>query len=432
MTRGLRFAPPPATVSAEAAWLLRAAFPSTPASHPPAPRAESPAAAGPDHAPLAGLPETAGLDPAVLADLADRLDLGPRIAARWPAAELTTAAGAELAARLDRRRRRAVAAALLYETVAAEIAAAAAELDTPLIVLKGFALHLHRVGPPGARPFTDLDLLAAAGPAARLHRRLLERGYREAGAPANDQHLSPLHSPQGGVVDLHFRIRGLRLPGTAGWATADQLLAADLCPPAPTPVAGARLPHRELLAAHALAHGIEQHGHRPASYPLLRMIADLADLLPSEADRRRFRGNALAWIAGQVSPPEADAALDLTATLTAGHLPDPHDPDQAGAATLLAHALAGALDPGYREALRLTHASGRLAAARRHGRLPAYLAGKLLLSRAEVRLRYGEPATRWGYLRRQLLRPLELLLATTRAAAARLRLALRRKPPPAR
>ncbi len=388
----LRFSPPAGEPSAEARWLLAAAF-------------------GPA---LPALPGDA--DPGALAELAERLDLGARIASRPDAGRLPAAVGEDLARRFRGARRRAAAATLLYEAMAVRVAAAAAELELPVLFLKGFALHRAGISAPGSRSFSDLDLLAPAARAEALQRALVAGGFTALDSPPNEHHLPVLVDERAGAVEIHFRLWGVALAG-GRWATLEDLEAAGLTAPAAGIPGRALLPAPDLLAAHALAHGLGQHGTRPESYPPLRLFADLADLLPDGPSWERFLAGPARWIEPGVSRAEVEASARLAGLLAAGRIPADSG-DEGAAARLLAHLLTGAADPEYRESLRLAHLAARFRQARRQGALSSYLARKLRPTEAELDARYGPRATRLGRIGRRLRQPLDALLRLGRAAAA--------------
>lgn len=392
MNGGARFdfSPPAIAPSAEMRWLLRRAF------GPPGHATEPPP------------------DPAETWRLARSFNLAPRVAARTGLEDLQAALGDEVAERFGHAHRTVVAATLAYEQLAQRVAATAAARSLPILWLKGFALHLEGVGAPGSRPFGDLDLLAPSTSAVELHAALVAEGYRALAAPANERHLPPLAAPGFGSLDLHFRLTGLEVGGDD--ATLEALEEASLCRPLDGFAGRCLAPRRPLLAAHLIVHGLRQHANRPATYPLFRLLADLADLLPGAADWQAFRRQAGGWIERRVAEAEIDALERLAGRLAAGGLPPPGD-----AELLLRHVLAAQLDARYREWLGARHAAGRLAEARREGRLLPYLGRKLLAADADIDLRYGRQASRWGYLGRKLARPFHLGWKLVRAAVSRRR-----------
>ncbi len=396
----LRFAPPAFTISAELRWLLARAF---------------------------GPPETRrpqALDAARLWRLATILDLGPRIGARSPHGALQREVGQELADDFLQERRKAVAVALIYEQLATQIAGMAAARSISLIFLKGFALHLMNLEPTGGRPFNDLDLLVPREQAETLHAELVASGFRAPDAPPSDQHLPPLSPPDGGSVDVHYRLAHLRIGDREG-ATAEELRNAGLLTDLERFAGSCAVPRGDLMAAHLLSHGMVQHAHRPNTYPLLRMVADLMDLLPDGAAWDRFRNGPYQWIHHRIHGRELEAVGRLCQRLAAGGLPDPDRESERDAEILLRHLLAGHLDEAYRRSLRIDYTQSRLRQARREGRLLGYLKEKIFVTDGHVELRHGKPASRWGYLGRKLWRPIDLAVRLVEAALGSLRVRAR-------
>ena len=131
-----------------------------------------------------------------------------------------------------------------------------------------------------------------------------------------------------------------------------------------------------LLAAHLLAHAIQQHLLRPKTYPLLRVIGDLIDLLPTRSDWSEFRSQ-FAWIRKAVSPLEFDATEALCLSLANGTIPATDASNDSAAGLLLRHLIAGALDERYADNLRRTYLRTRIFGAFRDRGLIAYVGKKL-------------------------------------------------------
>lgn len=386
---GIRFNPPATPVSSETAWaLLRALGPRD-------------AAIGADR------------DAEIAENRAVRLGLAERIWSRWRDDPDRAGISPEAAGRFERAFRRSVATGLMYEEVAAELASVAAELGVPLVFLKGYALGLSGVQAPGSRPYSDLDVLAGEKGARALARALGARGWRSPAIAENEQHLPALCSPLGGVVEIHFRLRGVQVAASP-WADAAELASAGGLRPAESHPGDCSLLNRDLQAAHLLAHGIEQHGHRPHTYPLLRMIGDLADLLPDEAVRRDFAARHRPTLAGAVSEEETLAALDLVDRLTHGELPEPVPGAAGNAERLLRHLVAGSLDEDYASSLAPGHLASRLRTAVRRGHLGVYLKRKLRPVGNGAATEHSTARSTLGRLGSGILRML-------RAAAGRLR-----------
>ncbi len=135
---------------------------------------------------------------------------------------------------------------------------------------------------------------------------------------------------------------------------------------------------------------------RPASYSLLRMVADLIDL-DALTDR------AAAWVEKDVPTAEAEAVRRLCAGLTAGEYPEGNEE------ILLRHMLAGRLDPDYEKSLRLGLFQPQPSDRPRPVQLARTVLGAVFLTDVQIDVLYGRPRTRLGYLGRRLARPFDLL-----------------------
>jgi hypothetical protein len=397
MSAPLRFQPPPLVLSSEIRWMLLRAF-------------------GPPGAPFL---ET--VEPAAALALARRFEISARIAARQGrerlAAELGDPAG-DPAAAFAHDRRAAAAAGLRLMGEAGRVAAVAAGLGIPLAFLKFAALEAAGVLAAGSRGACDVDLLAPEDRARELWQALVAAGFRASGLPEAEHQLPALVWPQGGAVEVHRTLPGVRLAGPAARsARYETLEAAGMLRPLPAFPGRCAAPPPEVLAAHVLVHGIGQHGFWPASYPLFKMVADLSDLrelggLGALTDR------ALGWVARDVSPAEAAAVRGLVARLTAGE--DPRE-WEGGEETLLRHLLAGRLDAGYERALRLGLFHPQPSDRPRPLQLARTLLGAVFLSKAQIDAVYGPPRSALGYLGRRLARPFDLGWRLGRYGWARLR-----------
>lgn len=377
----LRFRPPPLAVPAEVRWMLLRAF--------------GPAGAS--------LPPPAGLvDPAGVLAMARRFELSARIAARQGRERLAAELGAETAEAFVRDRRTAAAVGLRLQTVARRVAEIAASLDLPLAFLKFMALETTGVLAAGSRDACDVDVLAPEDRAEELWRALLAAGWHSSGLPDAEHQLPALEDPEGGVVEVHRLLPGVRLAGLAGGssATFEALDRQDLLaplPPLPVDWPGRSVaPAPEVQAAHVLVHGLGQHGYWPASYSLLRMVADLIDL-------DAFTDRAAGWVEKDVPAAEAEAVRRLCACLAAGEYP------QGSEEILLRHMLAGRIDPDYEKALRLGLFQSQPSDRSRPVQLARTILGAVFLTDAQIDALYGRPRTRLGYLGRRLARPFDLL-----------------------
>jgi hypothetical protein len=401
-SRALRFQPPRRAPSPEERWMLLRAF-------------------GPAGAPFPG-----ACEPAAALALASRFEVAARIAVRQGRERLQAELGEDAAAGFSRERTRAAAVGMRLMAELLRVAGVAAELGIPLAALKLAALEGTGIVAAGSREACDVDLLAPEHRAAELWRSLVAAGYRGSGLPEAEHQLPALAWPGGGVVEIHRHLPGVRLEGgaSAGFAA---LARAGLLVPLPHLPGRCMAPAPGVLAAHALVHGLGQHGYWPSSYSLLKMVGDLLDLDALDAA-------AAGWVARDVSPAEVAAVRRLLERLAAGE-------DAAGwtgpEEELLRHILAGRLDAEYAGALRLGLFRPQPSERSRPAQLAGVLLGALFLTDAQIDAVYGPPRTRLGYLGRRLARPFDLLLRLGSYGArwARLRRARRVKarrytPPP--
>jgi hypothetical protein len=345
--------PPETPPSCELQWLLLTAF----ASEPPA--------------------STETLEESLLLHYANRLGLSERTAARLAPTDLSPAAREPLRDAL----RRSIASCLVYEGIARQVSATAARHGIPIAFLKGFAFFLLETGPVGARPFADLDVLVPEPGARELFQDLCGEGFVVVPGPATEQHLPALRGHQGGLVEIHFSLRGLRQP--SGRATAfDDLDSQGLLRALPEFDPTSFLPGKSVLAAHALAHGFQQHLLRPRTYPLFRMIGDLNDLLPDKESWLALEEGWGGTLADALSADDLKAVRSLCLRLARGEIPNPNEP--CGAGLLLAHLLAGCLDDDYARSLGTRYLWQRLRQARRSGELFSYLRRKFSSQRSSV------------------------------------------------
>ncbi len=430
--RGVRFDPPALPLTPAVRWMLLRAF------GPPGAALGAVGAVG-----AAGAAGAAGgaappaVAPAAALALSRRFDLAARIAARQGRARLAAELGETAVVEGFVHDRAAAAAATLRAMALVEqVAAAAAARQIPVVFLKLAALELLGVLAPGSRAGCDLDVLAPAERAGELLQALVERGFRASPLPEQEHQLAALEGPDG-VVEVHRMLLGVRLDGrpdqpdqrpgqtrqprrrarSARWA---DLQRAGLLTALPRLPGAAAVPVPAVAAAHALVHGIAQHGWAPGSYSLLRMVGDLIDL--GFAESRPLAASVAAWVAGDVTPVEVEAARRLAAELAAGAWEDSRAPE----AVLLRHALAGRLDPEYQRSLRLALFRRQPSDLPQALRLARAVAGTVWLSRARVDAIYGPPRHRLGYLGRRLLRPLDLLARL--ASSARQAWRVRRRP----
>jgi len=397
----IRFHPPLIEISPEVRWMLLRAF-------------------GPPGAPFPG-----PVDPAGALAAARRFEMSPRVGARQGRAGLSGELGAEGAVGFQRDQAAAAALGLRLLSLAGDVAAAAALLGIRLAFLKFAALEAAGFTALGMRAACDIDVLVPEDRADDLQHALLALGWRRSGMPPSEHQLAPLGHPHGGIVEVHRMVPGVRLDGGASatlGSLADHGLLHPLLPPWPDLPGACSAPAAEVLAAHALVHGIGQHGYWPGSYSLLKMIADLIDLRFHTDDA--LAGRATALVARDVTGAEAEAVRSLCAALAAGTdlLASQADPSSPPA-LLLRHILAGRLDTEYAEALRLGFFRSQPSDRRPAERLLRSVFGAVFLTRGQIDAVYGRPRHPLGYLGRRLARPFDLLwrLGRYAARAARLR-----------
>lgn len=345
-------------------------------------------------------------------DLALRLDLAARIGARNRPealkAELGPAAG-----EITRALHFSAANGLRYEITLRQVAARAAALGVPLVILKGSAIGLLGISAAGARSFSDLDILVPVDRILELRSALVADGWTRSALPGSEHQEAPLTHPAFGMIELHRCVPGVRPPGSRRSFDARELLDAGLTEETPGFGGVVRAPARAILVAHALVHGLVQHGYAPGSYPLFRFLADLQDLGVGRQgleEAGRFLRD--------LDPGDLAAIASLLATLESGTtLELPAGPPRS----LLEHLVAGVLDPAYALGLKTDPRS-----LRSPSDLPAAVAAlrwiykSTVLTRAQVDAIYGRPARPGGYLARQLLRPFDLAGRAIRSAAARI------------
>lgn len=385
----LRFRPPRLAISPEIRWMLLRAF-------------------GPAGAPFGG-----AADPARALEVSRLFEVSARIAARRGRERLAGELGPEAAAGFARDRTAAAASGLRLMAAVRQVAEAAATLGIPLAFLKFAALEGAGLLAAGGRGACDADVLAPEGRLGDLQRALVGIGYRASAMPAMEHQLPPLSAPSGAVVEIHRHLPGVRTGGGPS-ATFEALDREGLLVPLADQPGRCSAPSPEVQAAHVLVHGLGQHGYWPASYSLLKMVADLLDLGGEAALTPR----AVAWTARDVPAGEAEAVRRLCLRLAAGEEPEGWDaPEEA----LLRHILAGRLDAGYARALRLGLFQPVPSDRPRPAQLARSVLDAVLLTDAQIEAVYGRPRTRLGYLGRRLARPFDLLFRLGSYGWARLR-----------
>jgi uncharacterized Ntn-hydrolase superfamily protein len=156
------------------------------------------------------------------------------------------------------------------------------------------------------------------------------------------------------------------------------------------------------------------------------MVADLIDLTAAGALSDAEAAQVRRLLARTVTATEAEAADRLAQRLRHGDASLwTAAPEHDAAAALLHHALAGAFDADYAEALRFQMLRQPLSDRSAAGGAWDSLRHALLPSRAEVAKIYRRSPSRLGYLGLLALRPFDLARRALRYAASAWR--LRRK-----
>jgi hypothetical protein len=399
MASPTRFDPPPVEIPDALRWVLRRAF-------------------GP-----AGLPALSVGDGGRALELARRSSLAALIGSRHSLGALAAEVGSRAAARFILEHEAAVQAAPRLMEALGPVGEAASAVGSPVVLLKFAALTLAGHTPYGTRTAGDVDVLVAPEAIEAVAEGLRARGFTPSGYRDGVHQLAPLRDGHGRVVELHRHVPGLRVPEGGGPATAEALLGAGVVDEGGSP-AGARegvgVPVREVLLAHAIVHGVAQHGFK-SGYPLFRMVADVVAL-----GGRASEGEGVhRWIAGAVSAEEATGALALAERLAAGDVAlfepgGPLTPD----VVLLRHFTAVLLDEDYVHSLRL-----RWLVSSRGRRGPAaWVRGAweaVAVTDAQIDVLYGPPRGRLGYLGWRVLRPFDLVRRGARYGLSALRLRLR-------
>jgi hypothetical protein len=357
------------------------------------------------------------LEPAAILGLARALDLEARIGARHPADRLVADTDPRTAEAFARASREAVANQLQLQAVARDVARVAADLGLPLVLLKFAALAASGAVSRGARRASDLDVLVDPARATLLRRTLLSQGYADSDLRAQEQELSALRHPSGRPVEIHRLMLGVRLQGR-GSATVPGLAEQGLLVSAPDLPGEVFVPRGDVCMAHAVVHGIAQHGG--GDYPFLRVVGDVIDLGGAAAPQP-----LPAWIAADVSPQEWEATLALARSLAAGRglaLLGRICPPEG---LLLRHVVAAATDLEYRRALKLLAIRRPLTDRPRGLARALTLARGLWLTATEIDAVYGRPGSRLGYLARRMARPFDLAGRALRAFRGQL--AVRRR-----
>jgi hypothetical protein len=379
MPEGVRFWPPTVSLAADVRWAILRAFAR--------PELEVSPSCPPDR--CLGTASTLGLLPRICA----------RVAQQVLRADLR-----ECFESAARGKYGAVARGLLLERTLHLIEETAATLETPYALIKGAAIVRHLGSDLGLRGAGDIDILLHPSDAACMHRELQRRGFHEETPTHPHFHLPLLSDRSGSAIEIHSCLSELRLGDDRRDATLADLIAQGRVAQVAGSAGRALLPDPELLLAHALAHGIAQHGYLPQSYPLLRMVADIVDLAPLAPPGALDRASRM--LAPTVSADEVQAVFELGDALSEGRV-EPTWTSQGPAGRFLRHMVFGMLDDDYANGLKL-HAAFRLLRGPNPLRaLRAYGRSTFSLPDQDVGRIYGEH-TRGKELRFKLLRPLDV------------------------
>ena len=382
----MRFDPHAAALPVEAAWLVARAF-------------------GPTGKP----PNRVPVDAELVWTCAEQLDLTARIGARVPPDDLSRALGERVAHRFRDATLRAVATSLQTEALCCDLSRLGGISGIPLLFLKGAALIATAATPLGARDLCDIDVLVPPERASELEALLVDKGWVLADVPACEHQLPPLTHEQGGIIEIHLLVPGLRLSGQRS-ATCMDLY--DDTHSRDVDVGGCRLrvPSREVLIAHLLVHGIAQHGLSPLAYPMFRALADVQDLGLTPNDPSVARCDA--WISRDVSHEEVQAMAELAERLGRGDDPDDVAQLPGAAGRLLRHMVLGVLDQDYAASMRLSAIAETRAEGL--GGLLRLVLHAVWLTRGQIDVIYGRPQHRLGYLAWRAYRPVDIVVRAAR------------------
>jgi len=269
----------------------------------------------------------------------------------------------------------------------------------------------------GSRDFSDIDILAPSDRVQELWDRLKAGGFRDCGLPSHEHHLGVLANSAGPAVEVHFCIRGVR--GSAGTSlTLSEAAEMNLVRSLPDLQGECWIPHRDLLLAHALVHGIAQHGLSPHRYPMLKVLADAVDMdLPQSVEDGAYR----TWfplIERDVSHREVCALAELGRRLGRGQTAAVLWHEEGDEALLLRHFVLGNLDEKYKDSLRLRSMAPVLPSGSRGKTHLPTVWSTLFPSRAVIDAYYDTPGGRWRYVVFRVRRPFVLIGRAVRYSRA--------------
>lgn len=357
-------------------------------------------------------------DPDAFIEMASRTGLLPRIVHRLGPERLSSRLGSRGARRALQSYRGSALASARLVSLARLVGRVAAEAGIRVVALKHVALCLSGVASAAARGAVDADLLVAGEDASRLVDALVRTGLHTSNGPSNDHQLSPLYHAQGGMLELHRKVPGVRPSVGERELGLEALVRLDLAVPADAATPFLLVPRPPVLLAHALAHALYQHGPEPGAYAPFKLLADSADLRAASGDG--LLSEALPLVAAEVNADDARAAWELPVLLGASGVEAVFAYPESPEARLLAHFVRGAFEPAYAQSLKL-----RSVATPRAGRGPVSgllrnAWNALAIGPAQAHALYGAD-TRAKYLLALALRPFHLAVKLVRYAAAALR-----------
>ena len=353
-------------------------------------------------------PSSAPLDPEKLKDCGEHLSLFSRIRSRSSPEVLRNELGADLADAVDSLYYANIAMVMRHEAALEDIARVLDVADTPVILLKGMALHYLGELDAGSRRVADIDLLAPADSCQSIYDSLLRAGFQPSGIAAPMHHLSVLFHPQGSAIEIHHVVDGVCLE-KGSFATADSCLENGQVQDLEGYPDNWYLPSEQLLLAQLLAHGLGHHGKAPDSYPPFQLLGDLQHLRSAGAFTGRLPPAVEGWIVDGLEPSEARAALDLEMRLSKGERGSEIAGGDSDASVLLRHFVAGSLDAIYLESLKLERRVDPIPGKGRAESLIRTGWGALWLSDQQIEMIYGQPKSPLGYLGYRLWRPFDLM-----------------------
>ncbi len=291
------------------------------------------------------------LDGRRAAATADRLGFLSRIVHGLGPDRLAAELGPEPAREALAAYRESALASAKLVALARLVGRVAGESGIRVVALKHAALCLAGISSPAARGAVDADVLVADADAARLTEALAGVGIAVSTAPAYEHQHRPLVHREAGMLELHRTVPGVRVVPGGRDATLDALVERDLATPLSPEGPFLLVPRPHVLLAHALAHGLFQHGLEPGAYPPLKLLGDVADLRRAAGDA--LLGEALPLVVETVNEADARAAWALPPLLATQGVAALLARPASAEARLLAHLVRGALEPEYAESLRL-------------------------------------------------------------------------------